>query len=393
MTLFNSLGSNYNWKFVLRTLFSRGSTNSKNELTKFLENKYQGQVTLVYKGRHALELGLENLNLPMGSFVAIVGFTCFAVYEAIKNAKLDIEYLDVEKDTLNFSAETLQKALKKNPQIKVVIIQNTLGYPCEIEKISDICKEKKLILVEDLAHSIGTIYENGQEAGTFGDMTILSFSQDKMIDGISGGALITKKQTLSLHPKGVRTKKQVIDKLYPLFTYLIRTTYSSGVGKILHFILKKLNLLSGPMDGGEKIYHLPAWYCSLIKAQFEKLAENLNHRKKIAAIYATQINTQIISSKVSAAIDLSANLRFPIFVKNRERLIKYLARNQVFISDIWYDGPIAPKRYLAQTDYSGQCPNAETTSAQILNLPTHINITEIDAQNLSNLINQWLKSR
>jgi len=380
---------------VLQTLFSRNEQQYKKELVRILENKYQGQVTLVYKGRQAIEIALSSLNLPGDSFVAINGFTCFAVYEAIKNCDLNIEYLDIEKDTLNFSAETLQKALRKNPKIKVVIIQNTLGYPGEIEKIAKICKEKKLALIEDLAHSIRTIYAGGREAGSVGNMTVLSFSQDKIIDGISGGALITRTGAKLIHPPGGLGShllaKQNIDRVYPLFTYLIRNTYTFGAGKLLHFILKKLNLLSGPMDGGNQINELPAWYCSLIKTQFDRLEENLQHRKKIAAIYATQINPKIISSKVSAAINLSANLRFPIFVKNREGLIKYLAGNQVFISDIWYDGPIAPKKYLAQTNYNGQCPNAEKVSREILNLPTHINTTEKDAKQISYLINQWLK--
>lgn len=189
MTIFNSLGSNYNFNFVLKTLLSNGKTSG---LKSFLEKKYQGKTTLVYKGREALELGLKSLNLPKGSCVAITGFTCFAVYEAIKKSNLDVEYLDIEKGELNFSGVSLETAIKKNPYIKAVIIQNTLGFPCDIENISKICKEKKLVLIEDLAHSIGTKYKNGKEAGMVGDFVVLSFSQDKVIDAVSGGALIER---------------------------------------------------------------------------------------------------------------------------------------------------------------------------------------------------------
>jgi|SRR3989344_705258 len=192
MSVFNSLGSNYNFNFVLKALFVNNKASYSSALVNFLENKYQGKATLLYKGRQALELGLKSLNLPQGSFVAINGFTCFAVYEAIKKAGLEIEYLDIEKGELNFSPQELEKHLKENPNVKVVIVQNTLGYPCQIEQIAKICKEKKLVLIEDLAHSVGTKYENGQEAGTIGDFVVLSFSQDKIVDGISGGALISK---------------------------------------------------------------------------------------------------------------------------------------------------------------------------------------------------------
>lgn len=182
MSIFNSLGSNYDFNFVLKSLFSRGN----DDLKSFLENKYKGQVTLVYKGREAIELALGNIN--KGSLVGINDFTCIAVYEAVKKAGMEVEYLDIDKGELNFSAETLKKAVN----VKAVIIQNTLGYPCDIEKIAQICKEKKIILIEDLAHSIGTRYENGEEAGMVGDFVVLSFSQDKIIDAVSGGALISR---------------------------------------------------------------------------------------------------------------------------------------------------------------------------------------------------------
>lgn len=182
VSIFNSLGSNYDFNFVLKSLFSPGN----DDLKSFLENKYKGQVTLVYKGREAIELALGNIN--KGSLVGINGFICFAVYEAIKKAGMEVEYLDIEKGELNFSAETLKKAVN----VKAVIVQNTLGYPCDIEKIAQICKEKKIILIEDLAHSIGTRYESGEEAGMVGDFVVLSFSQDKIIDAVSGGALISR---------------------------------------------------------------------------------------------------------------------------------------------------------------------------------------------------------
>lgn len=393
MSLFNSLGSNYNLNFVIKSLIYSNNSMYHGELEKFLQDKYGGNVVLLYKGREAIELALKISNLPKNSYVAINGFTCFALYEAIKNAGLSVEYLDLENGDLNFSAETLKKAVVKNPKIKTVIIQNTLGYPCQIEEIKYICQKNDIVLIEDLAHSIGTKYSDGTEAGTVGDCTVLSFSQDKMIDGVSGGALISNLPVSSLHLEGVSIKQQAIDRLYPLSTYLIRKTYPFGIGKILHFALKNLKLLSSPMDGGKGIHKLPSWYSNLVIQQFNNLNNNLNHRKAVASLYAKLVNPKILAPKLVKQIPLSTNLRFPIFVENREGLIKFLAENQIYVSDIWYDGPIAPKKYLSQTDYAGQCPNAQLASDEILNLPTHINVSEKDAENISNLVNLWLKSK
>ena len=78
-------------------------------------------------------------------------------------------------------------------------------------------------------------------------------------------------------------------------------------------------------------------------------------------------------------------------IKNRKKLINHLRQNGVYISDIWYDAPIAPVKFLKFTDYSdGLCITSEKVSNQIVNFPTHINISVAQAQLLSNKINKWL---
>ncbi len=178
------------------------------------------------------------------------------------------------------------------------------------------------------------------------------------------------------------------DRFYPLFTFLIRKTYPFGLGKVMHFALKQFNLLSNPMGNEGQILSI-----ALVLDQFKKIDDNLNHRKIIASIYSKLINPKILSPKLTKQIPLSSNLRFPIFVENRNSLIKFLAGKQIFVSDIWYDAPVAPKKYLPQTDYAGQCPNAEIASTQIVNLPTHINVSEKDAEKISALINKFVNSQ
>lgn len=387
MAIFNSLGSNYNLKYVLKSLFS-SSDGQNRKLKNILSEKYGGKVVLAYKGREALTLALKILNLPEKTGVAINSFTCFAVYKAIEEAGLTPICLDLEeKNTdLNFTAEILEKILKENKNIKAAVVQNTLGYPTDIEKIIKICREKNIILIEDLAHCVGTKYENGKDAGSVGDFVVLSFSQDKVIDAVSGGALVIKNKLYSnitiQQFATINKLQQLKDHLYPLLTYKIRLLYDLGLGKPLHFVLKKLNLLSKPMQEGlYDFYSLPDWYCNLALEEFKSLSQQLNHRKEIAKIYVKNLDKKILSENISRKISLSSNLRFPIFVENRNSLIKFLKRFKIFISDIWYD------------DVSPKCPNAVGISKKILNLPTHINITEKDALRISETINIWLKSQ
>lgn len=387
--LFNSLGSNYDFKFIVKSLFSLGKKSDCKLLKKVLADKYDGEVILLYKNREAIKLALSLLNLPKGSRVGINGFTCYVVYQAIKEIGLIPEYLDIEKKDLNFSFDTLEK----NKEIRALIIQNTLGNPCEMKKISDYCKRNNIYLIEDLAHSVGIKYDDGKEAGKVGDFVALSFSQDKIIDAVSGGALIIRnKKFRNLINQykfiNVDIKQRIKDRFYPLLTYKIRKTYFLGVGKLLHFIFKNLGLLSQPM-GTEKeidLHKLPDWYSKLVLYQLNNFKETQRHRNSISKIYSNMIDAKI-------KIPSRGNIRFPILVDEREELIKFLKEKGIYIFDIWYDAPIAPKKYLRLTNYDGQCPNSEEVSRKIINLPTHININSKEAENISNLINLWLKSK
>lgn len=386
--IFNSLGSNYNFKFVVRTLFSLNKSKYTEELTNLLTEKYDGEVALFYKGREAMRLGLELLNLPRGSRVGITGFTCFTVYKAVIDAGYKVEYLDIDSKDLNFSLDTLKRA----KPIKAIIIQNTLGNPSDIGAIKNYCLKNRIFIFEDLAHCTGLVYKDGQEAGTVGDLTALSFSQDKIIDAVSGGALIVRNKRfqnkfVASKFKDVDRSIQLRDRFYPLLTFAIRKTYFLGIGKILHFLFKKFNLLSMPMpeiDG--KFHKLPAWYANLVLYRFSNLDKDLKARRETVSIYKKNIAK-------SLQFNFSGNLRFPILVPNRQSLIKFLRKFGIHVSDIWYDAVISPVRYMEATDYSGTCSNSEKISTQIINLPTHINVSVGDAKNISNKINIWLNSR
>ena len=392
--IFNSLGSNYDFRFAMSALFSVG-TNGEKELNDILTKKYGSKPTLTYKGRHALELVLQSLNLPKYSRVAINGFTCFSVYKSIVNCDLKPIYLDIEENGLNFTAEMLEKRLQTENNIKVVIIQNTLGYPCDIKAIQAVCRENKLILIEDLAHSIGTVYSNGEEVGTIGDFVTLSFSQDKVVDAVSGGAAVSRSFKITAdNLQTISLCHRLKDRFYPLLTWKIRRSYPFGIGKILHHLLKSLNLLPKPVvdDRDKAVYHLPQWQANLAAIGFANLDIQLAHRQKIANFYAQNMSFSLLLSKITPLIKNSVNLRFPIIVKNRDKLIAKLKEEKIFLADIWYDAPIAPKKYLDKTDYQiGRCPNAEALSEVILNLPTHQNVDLNDAKKIVEIVNCFQK--
>ncbi len=382
-----------------RALFGWGSGRAARELTAVLEERYSGKATLVYKGREALRLALDALNLPKGSAIAISGFTCFAVYKAVASAGHEVVYIDIDPEQLNFSGAALEAAIQSNPRIEAVIIQNTLGYACDIVTIAEVCRRNNIVLIEDLAHGIGTYYADGSEVGTVGDMIMLSFGRDKLIDAVSGGALIVRNPKYQPRKASKLLKPPIAsrmrDRLYPALTAKIRLGYKLGIGKFVHAVFKGLGLLSKSVDGEFYSGHsLPQWYCTLTLKNITELETNLAHRQAIAQVYAQTIQRNAQFLALPSQTPQASNLRFPIRVKRRQDLIAYLAKSSVYIADTWYDVPIAPPRYFGQTTYMrGQCPGSEQVVSQILNLPTHRGVSEHDAKKISEHINTWLKSK
>jgi len=369
--VFNSLGSNYNFEFVKKSLTLFPSKDEGLKLKNFLEGKYNGKTILLYKGREAIKLALQILDLPDGTKVGVCAFTCSAVCQAVTEAGYSPEFIDIDPKTLNFGVDEI----RKHQNLKVIIIQNTLGIPCDIERISNYCKENNIYLIEDLAHSVGIKYQNEKEVGTCGDFTALSFSQDKMIDAVSGGALVIRNKSyqdagMNIVFEKLGFKRQIVDRLYPIFTFKIRKTYKIGIGKILHWFLKKTKMLTEPMPKGKIIYHkLPNWYCMLVDYQFSKFDEMLRHRNQIASIYK---NTLVNSP--------NGTLRFTLFVDDRTGFVKFFKSNNIFISDTWYNKAVAP---------DGECPITDGVLKTIVNLPTHINVSKSDAEKISALVNKW----
>ncbi len=387
-SIFNSLGSNYDSSSGAYGLILN-KPNAPQTLTDIIVQRYSmPHVTLCYKGREAIALGIKQLGLSEGLFIAINGYTCYAVYQAIVAANMKPYYLDIEKDQLNFTPKALQQALEDEPRIAAVMIQNTLGLPADVGAINKLCKEHSIPLIEDMAHCAGLMYDSGVEAGTVGQVAAFSFSQDKIVDAVCGGAVITR--DVSEQPQ-VRPSiwVRIVTRMYPWIIGFIRHTHSWGLGKVVLRIVKVLHLLPGPMSGNAApARRLPNWNANLVVKCFKNLDKNIKHRQAIATIYREYLPAYVQFRHT----DGSVYLRFPLKVEEASDLVVYLKKYGINLGTRWYDAPVAPKWLHAKTDYQqGQCPNAEWMSQRMINLPTHAHISEKDAKYIAERIGQWLK--
>ena len=238
---FLGMAANYEDGEWLGHLFTIGRKRDLGALKSFLNKRYSGEAVLCKNGRSALTLALKAY-FDKGDEIIVNGFTCYAVYEAVKAAGLKPLFVDISREDLNFDLEKLQNY----KQARGIIVKNTLGNPVDIVAVEQFAKEHEMLIIEDLAHCTGIKYADGREAGTVGVATACSFGKDKSIDTISGGAVIfraPKKHEIEAPSKTPKISDHLRAKLYPMFGAMCRGLSYIGLGGAMMKLLVALHLV------------------------------------------------------------------------------------------------------------------------------------------------------
>jgi len=107
-------------------------------------------------------------------------------------------FVDCSLDYLMPTADQVRKFINKleNPHKSVFLITHIGGWVNpEIEEISEICKKNKVELVEDCAHSLGSLLNN-DHSGLYGLAGVYSLYATKAVPAGEGGIMVTKDEEL-----------------------------------------------------------------------------------------------------------------------------------------------------------------------------------------------------
>jgi dTDP-4-amino-4,6-dideoxygalactose transaminase len=98
-------------------------------------------------------------------------------------------------DDWNMSVESIDAKITE--RTKAVIVVHYAGYPCkDIGEIAELCKERGIGLIEDVAHAPGASFD-GKACGTWGDIGCFSFFSNKNLSIGEGGMVSTCSEDLS----------------------------------------------------------------------------------------------------------------------------------------------------------------------------------------------------
>ncbi|WP_448217402.1 DegT/DnrJ/EryC1/StrS family aminotransferase [Endozoicomonas sp. 2B-B] len=148
----------------------------------------------VANGTLALELALKALDIKSGDEVIVTSRTFLASASAIVLSGATPVFADVDRDSQNISAESIQKVI--TPKTKAVICVHLAGWPCEMDDIMELADRHNLFVIEDCAQAHGATYK-GRSVGSIGHIGAWSFCQDKiMTTGGEGGMVTTNDEGL-----------------------------------------------------------------------------------------------------------------------------------------------------------------------------------------------------
>ncbi len=145
-------------------------------------------------GTVALDVALKALGISEGDEVVVTPRTFMASVSCVVNAGAIPVFADVDRDSGNLSARTIEQVL--TPRTRAVICVHLAGWPCDMDPIMALADKHGIKVIEDCAQAHGARYK-GRSVGCIGHIGAWSFCQDKiMTTGGEGGMVTTNDEAL-----------------------------------------------------------------------------------------------------------------------------------------------------------------------------------------------------
>lgn len=142
----------------------------------------------------ALHLALIVYDIQDGDEVITTPLTFAATTEVIEYQHAKPVFVDVDPSSFNINVNLIEE--KITSRTRAIIPVHYGGIPCDLNEIYEIANRYGLVVIEDAAHAVGTVYQN-RNVGSFGNPTAFSFYPTKNITTAEGGIITTNEEAVS----------------------------------------------------------------------------------------------------------------------------------------------------------------------------------------------------
>jgi len=201
----------------------------------------------------ALHLALIVCGIKAGDEVICPSLSFIATANAIRYIGAKPVFADVDQSTFNLDPKSAEKVI--TAKTRAILLVHQLGMPADIDTFKNLCKKYKLILIEDAACAIGSVYQS-KKIGSHSDLVCFSFHPRKVITTGDGGMITTsnrdhyqrlkllRQHGMSTDDRTRHEAKKIIFEKYVELGYNYRMTdiqASLGIAQLkkLDYILKK----------------------------------------------------------------------------------------------------------------------------------------------------------
>ncbi len=318
----------------------------------------------VSNGTTALHLACVALGVGPGDWVWTTPNTFVASANCARYCGANVDFVDIDPDTLNLSAgrlaEKLIAARREDRLPKVVIPVHFAGRPCEMEAIAKLGREYGFRIVEDASHALGATHRDSPVgACLFSDITTTSFHPVKIVTTGEGGMLMTR-------------SPEIAERLTRLRS---------------HGITRDPAHMSGDSDGPwvyEQIelgfnYRMSDLQAALGESQMGRLSAFVDRRRFLARRYRTRLGELLVRMPSAGEDETSAWHLFVIRVNEQRRRQVFDSLRAAGIGVNVHYIPVHLQPYYRQLGFSvGQYPEAEKYYREAITLPLYPAMSDDD---------------
>lgn len=306
----------------------------------------------VSNGTVALHLALEALGVGPGDEVLVPDITFAASINAVIYTGATPVLVDVDRTTWTISVSEIEKNI--NSKTKAIMPVHLYGHPCHMDEIFALAKQHNLLVVEDCAEAVGSLYR-GSHVGNKADAATFSFFGNKTITTGEGGMIFFKDE--KVYEKALVLRDHGMSKTKKYWHEYVGFNY-------------RMTNLQGALG------------C----AQLERVTEFVSRKRELAETYNNMLG-EIGSFELPPQEEWAYNgfwLYTAILKKNdtigRDQLIEKMLRNGVEMRPAFYPLHQMPpyKNFPSKSDFK----NSIYISQQGISFPSSVNITAEEIDNI-----------